>query len=400
MRIDPSNSSLHGQLTNEIQNGVSISRTYDALGFLGWGDFNAEAQSRRGFECQQFTAGSGLVADKATMWEYNSPFSILHSTFVWDGWNIIREIQWPVASDQWSVETLATSHSPLATDYVWGLDLDGTLQGAGGVGGLLAVVRSDCAATNSSFVIRHSSLYLPAYDANGNVSEYVTTNGSIVAHYDYSPFGETLIESGDLASTFTHRFSTKPWCPVTGLYEYQMRKYRPEIGRWLSRDSVCEIEMLKDDGDFSIEQNEYILGSLEPLYAFISNQTVLDYDYLGNREAGSRARWFVQRIEPPRNDNPGAMGFIPLMEDAMYFIFNADAVLEKGAKKCGHDSPQSDVRCKCCVIFYDYSRTDNGEQFLFKDAQLFKDTCEKVRNRGFLLDPRVARSLRMEYVPW
>ncbi len=243
MRIDPSNSFLHSQLTNEIQNGVSISRTYDALGFLGWGDFNAEAQSRRGFECQQSTAGSGLVADKATMWEYNSPFSILHSTFVW-------EIQWPVASDQWSVETLATSHCPLVTDYVWGLDIDGALQGAGGVGGLLAVVRDD-------------GVFLPTYDANGNVSEYVSEDGSIVAHYDYSPFGETLIESGDLASAFTHRFSTKPWCPVTGLCEYQMRKYRPGIGRWLSRDPIGE----KSD-ELSI-------------YAYLGNSSLAGSDYLG-----------------------------------------------------------------------------------------------------------------------
>ena len=150
--------------------------------------------------------------------------------YLWDGWNIIREIQWPVASGQW----------PVVTDNVWGLDLDGTLQGAGGVGGLLAVQRSDCATTNSAFCILHSALYLPTYDANGNVSEYIDESGELVAHYDYSPFGETLIESGDLASTFTHRFSTKPWCPVTGLYEYQMRKYRPEIGRWLSRDPVDE----------------------------------------------------------------------------------------------------------------------------------------------------------------
>ena len=64
--------------------------------------------------------------------------------------------------------------------------------------------------SNSPFSILHSTLYLPTYDANGNVSEYVTTNGEVVAHYDYSPFGETLIESGDLASSFTHRFSTKP----------------------------------------------------------------------------------------------------------------------------------------------------------------------------------------------
>ncbi len=171
----------------------------------------------------------------------NSPFSILHYTFVWDDWNIIRE-------------TLTTNHYSLTTDYVWGLDIDGTLQGAGGVGGLLAVIRSN---SNSN-----SSLYLPTYDANGNISEYVTTNGEIVAHYDYSPFGETLIESGDLASSFTHRFSTKPWCPVMGLYEYQMRKYRPEIGRWLSRDRLGE------------------RGSVN-LWQYVYNNTLTWFDYLG-----------------------------------------------------------------------------------------------------------------------
>ena len=62
------------------------------------------------------------------------------------------------------------------------------------------------------------------------------TNGEVVAHYDYSPFGEPLVASGPLAATFTHQFSTKPYCPVTGFSEYQMRKYRPEIGRWMSRD--------------------------------------------------------------------------------------------------------------------------------------------------------------------
>ena len=169
----------------------------------------------------------GRMVSKRITENDGSDTLVKSTTYLWDGWNIIRETQWPVTSDQWSVGPLATNHYPLVTDYVWGLDLDGTLQGAGGVGGLLAVVRDD-------------GVFLPTYDANGNVSEYVSTDGSIVAHYDYSPFGETLIESGDLASTFTHRFSTKPWCPVTGLYEYQMRKYRPKIGRWLSRDPVDE----------------------------------------------------------------------------------------------------------------------------------------------------------------
>jgi RHS repeat-associated protein len=135
--------------------------------------------------------------------------------YTWDNWNIVRETR---------VSGLATT----VTRNVWGLDLDGTLQGAGGVGGLLAVVRDD-------------GVFLPTYDANGNVTEYVATNGAVAAHYDYSPFGEQLVATGPLADTFTHRFSTKPWCPVTGLSEYQYRKYGPEIGRWMSRDPIGEL---------------------------------------------------------------------------------------------------------------------------------------------------------------
>jgi RHS repeat-associated protein len=114
------------------------------------------------------------------------------------------------------------------TRNVWGLDLDGTLQGAGGVGGLLAVVKDD-------------GVFLPTCDANGNVTEYVATNGAVAAHYDYSPFGEIVVSTGPLADTFTHWFSTKPWCAVTGLSEYQYRKYRPDIGRWMSRDPIEEL---------------------------------------------------------------------------------------------------------------------------------------------------------------
>ena len=160
--------------------------------------------------------------------------------YIWDNWNIIRE-----TATNYSTNQLIN----FSTDYVWGLDLDGTLQGAGGVGGLLAVIR-----TNSST----PQLYFPTYDANGNVSEYISTNGTIVAHYDYSPFGEILVQSGDLADTFTHRFSTKLWCPVTGLYEYQMRKYRPEIGRWMSRDPIGE------DGG----ANLYVMCRNNPLTTF------------------------------------------------------------------------------------------------------------------------------------
>lgn len=135
--------------------------------------------------------------------------------YVWDGYNIVRELA-------------LSNDAPSVTENIWGLDLDGTVQGAGGVGGLLAVSRD-------------GSAFLAAYDANGNVAEYVgAADGSVAAHYGYTPFGGIAAQSGVLAGTFTHRFSTKPWCGVTGLCEYQFRKYSPELGRWMSRDPIGE----------------------------------------------------------------------------------------------------------------------------------------------------------------
>ena len=177
----------------------------------------------------------------------------IKTTYIWDDLNIIREIQWPVASDQWPVGTLATSHCPLVTDYVWGLDLDGTLQGAGGVGGLLAVVRSN---SNSN-----SALYFPTYDANGNISEYVSTNGEIVAHYDYSPFGEPLVAVGDLAATFTHQFSTKPYDTILQISSCELRHYSSVIGKFMTRDPIAE------------------LGSWN-IYNVVKNNPVCDFDVL------------------------------------------------------------------------------------------------------------------------
>ena len=102
----------------------------------------------------------------------------------------------------------------------------------------MPVQRSDGSVTNSAFCILHSVLYFPTYDANGNISEYVSTNGEIVAHYAYSPFGELIVSSGPLATSFTHQFSTRPYCPHIEIIEYVYRKYRPEIGRWMNRDML------------------------------------------------------------------------------------------------------------------------------------------------------------------
>ena len=59
--------------------------------------------------------------------------------------------------------------------FFWGPDLSGTLQGAGGVGGLVAV------SVDGDF-------YFPGYDNNGNVVGYWGESGSLVAEYAYDAF--------------------------------------------------------------------------------------------------------------------------------------------------------------------------------------------------------------------
>jgi len=115
--------------------------------------------------------------------------------------------------------------------YVWGLDLSGSLQGAGGIGGLLSATFGGTNSVSSVFY---------TYDGNGNVSELVNTNGAVVAHYEYDAFGNTTAATGAMAEANPFRFSTKYLDTETGLYYYGLRYYHPELGRWVNRDPIEE----------------------------------------------------------------------------------------------------------------------------------------------------------------
>ena len=159
------------------------------------------------------------------------------TTFFYDGWNLIEE------HISYANGLSSTIH------YYWGKDLFGSLQGAGGVGGLL------CLAADGA-------IYVPCYDNNGNITRYLDTNGNTVASYAYDAFGRTVAATGPLADVFPHRFSTKYFDPETGLYYYGYRYYLPTLMRWLNRDPIEE------------------KGGLN-LYAFCDNNAVLKLDAIG-----------------------------------------------------------------------------------------------------------------------
>jgi len=67
--------------------------------------------------------------------------------------------------------------------YTRGLDLAGSPEGSGGIGGLLAMVRPNGTGWTAASYF---------YDGNGNVTDLINDDGSLAAHYTYSPFGERL----------------------------------------------------------------------------------------------------------------------------------------------------------------------------------------------------------------
>jgi RHS repeat-associated protein len=135
------------------------------------------------------------------------------SKFVGDGWNVVAELD--------------GNNAPVRS-YVWGQDVSGTLQGAGGVGGLLLITEA-------------GSTYQAGYDGGGNLTTLVNAaTGAVAASYEYDPFGVTLKAVGNYAAANPVRFSTKYEDSETGLAYYGHRYYQPQTGRWLSRDPLGE----------------------------------------------------------------------------------------------------------------------------------------------------------------
>jgi RHS repeat-associated protein len=75
---------------------------------------------------------------------------------------------------------------------------------------------------------------------NGNISDYLASNGIVVAHREFDPYGNTTTATGPLVNNFNFWFSSKYLDQETGLYYYGYRFYSPALGRWASRDPIEE----------------------------------------------------------------------------------------------------------------------------------------------------------------
>jgi RHS repeat-associated protein len=153
---------------------------------------------------------------------------------------------------------------------VWGTDLSGSEQGAGGVGGLL-MVRNYVTTNNQS------ATHFAAYDGNGNVTGLVdASDGAVSATYEYGPFGELIRSTGGMVSANPFRFSTKFTDNESGLVYYGYRYYNPSAGRWQNRDPIHEfggLNLLNFVGNRGVNAVDF-LGLSQQLTGTNGSQTI------------------------------------------------------------------------------------------------------------------------------
>ena len=175
--------------------------------------YNSGGAKAPGGDQGAMEAGAGMELLGGASWELSS-----ETDYIYDGKRVIQERN--------------GSNTPTVS-YTRGSDLSGSLEGAGGIGGLLARSSAYSGGNWTSHAYYHA-------DGNGNITCLINSSQSVVASYRYDPYGNTLSQSGSLASANVYRFSSKEIHVNSGMYYYLYRFYVPGLHRWLNRDPIGE----------------------------------------------------------------------------------------------------------------------------------------------------------------
>jgi len=202
--------------------GVGCGNNVEQLVYDGLGRLRTRTESR--------WTGS----DPMMYWEITSA-----TRYIYDGMRVIQE---------------RTDENIPTASYTRGTDLSGSLEGAGGIGGLLA--RS---SGYSSGNWTTNDFYFS--DANGNVTYMIDGSQAMAAAYRYDPFGNTISQNGALADANIYRFSSKEIHVVSGMYYYGYRFYDPNLQRWLNRDPLSDEANLQRSRHYSPHRIEFTLGA-------------------------------------------------------------------------------------------------------------------------------------------
>jgi RHS repeat-associated protein len=178
--------------------------------------------------------------------------------YAWQGgtWQLTNELHF-LYDGYLPIQGRDTNNNVLWT-LTRGVDLSGSLVGAGGIGGLVA--HTD---TNGS-TFYHA-------DAAGNITGMIDGRENMAARYMYAAFGSLILQGGPSADANTMGFSSMP--RMKGLVSFSARDYSTDFLRFLTQDPLG------------------IGGGPNP-YQFVGNNPISNIDPLG-------LSWYV---DPPASD--------------------------------------------------------------------------------------------------
>jgi len=174
-----------GNLLTKSGNGVSQSFTWNALGQLASVTTNGSTTTF-GYD------GLGRRVRKTT--------NGVATYFLYDGDNIVMQLS-------------STGQPQLEFSYYPGVD--------------------------QPHAVRQSStgaVYYYVTSQPGHVSALVNASGQVVNRYDYTPFGQAIATTEQIAQPF--RYTARQLDSETGLYYYRARYYDPAIARFISEDPI------------------------------------------------------------------------------------------------------------------------------------------------------------------
>ena len=152
--------------------------------------------------------------------------------------------------------------------------------------------------------------YFYSFDQVKNITEIFNSAGTIVATYDYSPFGQIVASIGNVANPLT--FSSEIHDSTLGLQYYNYRHLSTLDGRWVNRDLIGE------------------RGGMN-VYLIARNRILTSYDILGTKEVVPYKE-VIKKFDAPTSIDPD--------------MTSHEIMLKQGAS--GHTYyTYSKVKCDC-----------------------------------------------------
>ncbi len=293
--------------------------TYTAIGEDGSGNFstNSVTINNLGTNTYAYDQNGVLTNDGFKNFAYDDEDELIavwvtnawSNSFAYDGKmrrRIERDYVWNAGTSGWQetneihfiydgnvvIEERNAGNLPLVS-YTRGLDLSGSLEGAGGIGGLLA------RTTYGQEILGAPTTAFYHADGNGNITALMYPNQQLAAKYLYDPFGNMLAMSGPLMNLNKYRYSSKEWDDNSESYYYLYRFYYPNFQRWLNRDILEDMgfQTLRFSTSDTTFRGRTLYAHLygAPPYQFLANNPIQFLDPYG----------LTQTVMPPERPPSG-----------------------------------------------------------------------------------------------